>query len=112
MKLFSSKNFAASVIIFCLVSCSIDNDVLQEPRIESDDLFYAEIEQVDSSTPDTRAYVDDQLRVLWHKDDRISIFNRSTYNQEYRFNGLTGDNGGSFSKVDNDAFVTGNSIPL
>lgn len=111
MKLFSFKNFAASVIIFSLVSCSIDNDVLQEPRIESDDLFYADIEQVDSSTPDTRAYVDDQLRVLWHKDDRISIFNRSTYNQEYRFNGLTGDNGGSFSKVDNDAFVTGNSIP-
>ena len=112
MKQFFFKNFTASVILFCFVSCSIDNDVLQEPFIESDeDLFYAEIEQVDILAPETRAYVDDQLRVLWHTDDRISIFNRSTYNQEYRFNGLTGDNGGSFSKVDNDAFVTGNTIP-
>jgi len=75
MKLFFFKSYAASVILLCLVSCSIDNDVLQEPRIESGDLFYAEIEQVDSSTPESRAYVDDQLRVLWHKDDRISIFN-------------------------------------
>lgn len=38
--------------------------------------------------------------VLWDADDRISIFNKNTANLEYRFTGETGDNAGSFKKVE------------
>ena len=48
--------------------------------------------------------------VLWHADDRVSIFNKYTYNQQYRFTGNTGANSGSFTKVPNDDFITGNIL--
>ena len=40
--------------------------------------------------PEARAYVDADLKVLWENDDRISLFNKYTYNKEYRFSGNTG----------------------
>ena len=71
-------------------------------------LFHATIETY--SNPDTKVYVDDQLRVRWNADDRITIFNKNTFNQEYRFIGEDGDNAGSFDKVSNSSFNTGNKI--
>ena len=40
----------------------------------------------------------------------ISIFNKSTQNQPYRFDGATGDNAGSFSIVDAGAAGSSSSI--
>ena len=57
-------------------------------------------------------FADDQLRVLWHQNDLVSIFNKYTYNKQYKFNGNTGDNAGSFSEVPGSEFVTGNALPL
>ena len=58
----------------------------------------------------TRVYVDNDLMVLWHANDCVSIFNKYTYNQEYRFTGKTGANSGTFSKVPSDDFITGNAL--
>ncbi len=69
-------------------------------------VFYATIEHAD-----TRVYADENLMVLWHNDDRISIFDKYTYNREYRFSGQTGANAGSFEPVSDPSFVTGNEIP-
>lgn len=66
--------------------------------------FYATMEQ--PADPSTRVYADEDLMVLWSARDRISIFNRYTYNQPYRFDGETGDNAGSFSCIDDGSFVT------
>ena len=78
------------------------------PTTADESVFYAMIET--AGDPETRVYVDDKLRVLWNSNDRVSIFNKYTYNQEYRFSGEDGDNAGSFYKVQNDEFVTGNPL--
>lgn len=51
------------------------------------------------SETETKAYVDDDLSFCWNENDRISIFNGSTVNQEYRFTGQDGDKSGIFSPV-------------
>ena len=76
---------------------------------ESDVVFYASLEQ--PADPETRVYADEDLMVLWHADDRVSVFNRYTYNDQYRFTGETGDNSGTFTLVPNDAFTVGNKLP-
>ena len=88
------------IFLFCLlaalaVSCVKEQqEVIQ--TITNEPEFYATIEG--SNNPDTRVFVDDHLRVLWNADDRVSIFNRTTYNRQYRFTGADGANAGSFAK--------------
>lgn len=89
-------------------SCSIREQETINPNEQDSPVFYASIETL--AEPSTRAFVDAQMRVLWNADDRISIFNKYTYNQEYRFEGQTGDNSGSFERVPSDKFVTGNAL--
>lgn len=91
------------------LSCSLQESDIQD-AFSPGERFYARIETPDG--PDTKVYADDKLRVLWDSDDHISIFNKYTYNQEYRFAGKTGDNAGSFKIVPNDDFVTGNELDL
>lgn len=59
-------------------------------------------------TVDTKVYVDSNLKSHWTAYDRISIFT-STYNEEYRFGGQTGDTAGSFSAC--DEHHSGSSVP-
>ena len=70
--------------------------------------FYAFFEQ--PADPGTKVYANEDLLLRWTADDRVSIFNKNTYNQQFRFNGETGDNAGGFKKVDTDEFMTGNAI--
>ena len=90
-----------------MASCSIqEEDVKTHPQ--DDVFFYASFEQ--PVEEGTRVYANEDLLLRWTADDRVSIFNKLTYNQEYRFTGQTGANAGGFKKVDNDEFVTGNTI--
>lgn len=57
----------------------------------------------------TRTYINESNQLRWTADDRISIFNGNTLNQEFKFVGETGDNGGTFSKVSSE-FGTGNDL--
>lgn len=93
------------------VSCSIHEVDQRDSFPSSDKVFYAQME-TPAGDGQTKVYVDDDLMVLWHADDRVSIFNKYTYNQEYRFTGKTGANSGSFKKVPNDDFITGNALDL
>ena len=87
------------------ISCAKETDA---PEMQQKgETFYAAIENVDA-----KVFADDNLRVLWHENDLISIFNKYTFNKQYKFNGQTGDNAGSFSEVPNGDFVTGNALPL
>lgn len=89
-----------------VASCSTKEIDIQTP-LQDDVVFYASFEQPAGGT---RVYANEDLLLRWTADDRVSIFNKLTYNQEYRFTGPTGANAGGFKKVDNDEFITGNAI--
>lgn len=97
--------FALTVAL--LAACSTKEVDFQTP-VQDDVIFYASFEQ--PAEVGTRVYANEDLLLRWTADDRVSIFNKITYNQEYKFLGETGDNAGGFNKVDNAEFVTGNAI--
>ena len=59
---------------------------------------------------DTRTYVENDKYLRWHEDDRLSAFYGNTLNREYKFNGATGDNSGTFSLVPSGELGTGNNF--
>ena len=95
MNAMNNKLVFAGLLAGILLSCSRHEVDFRESN--GDTVFYASLEQ--PVPTDTRVYADENLMVLWHADDRVSIFDRYTYNQEYRFTGETGDNSGAFQKV-------------
>ena len=52
----------------------------------------------------TKVFVNTSLKTLWNADDRITIF-YDTYNNQFKFNGETGADNGTFSKVQNDYYT-------
>ena len=103
------KRFALyiGVAIAFVASCSHQEKDFVTPQ-QDDITFYASFEQ---PSEETRVYANENLLLRWTADDRVSIFNKITYNQEYRFIGQTGDYEGGFNKVDNPEFMTGSEIP-
>ena len=66
--------------------------------------FYASFEN--NAVSDTKTYVDSGMKLRWTEDDRVSIFVGNTYNQEYKYEGQTGANNGSFSAIGSPEFVS------
>lgn len=66
--------------------------------------FTASLEETE-----TRTYVEDGVFLRWTKGDQISLFEGSTLNSKYQFDGQTGDNSGTFSKI-SSSFGTGNGM--
>ena len=95
------------IVASLVASCSIQEEDFKAPA-QDDVIFYASFEQPSEGT---RVYANEDLRLRWNANDRVSIFNKNTYNQEYKFLGETGDNSGEFNKVETNVFVTGNEIP-
>ena len=92
--------------IALVASCSTQEKDFQEPL--QGDVFYASFEQ--PAEEGTKVYANENLHLRWNADDRVSIFNEVTYNQQYQFAGETGANAGEFQIVNGDVFVTGNRI--
>ena len=59
---------------------------------------------------ETRAYVENNKYLRWHEDDRLTAFYGNTLNRQYKFNGKTGDNSGTFSLVPSGELGTGNAF--
>ena len=93
------------------VSCSIGEiDRIDEAGSvvpESEEVFYVTIG--DQPDADTKVYADEDLRIKWNADDRLSVFNKKTYNREFRFNGGSGTTSGAISPVGSDG--TGEALP-
>ena len=70
------------------------------------DRLYASIEDGTG----TKVYADQDLKLLWNAGDKISVFNRSTYNSCFRFTGQDGDNAGDFEDITASGLHTGNSL--
>ena len=70
--------------------------------------FYASFDN--NTGVDTKTYVDGEMKLCWTEDDRLSIFVGNTYNHEYKYDGETGANNGSFSAVSDPGFVAGEKL--
>ncbi len=103
------KRFALylGIVAGLVTSCSTKEIDFQTP-IQGDVVFYASFER--PSDIDTRVYANEDLLLRWTGDDRVSIFEKNTRNQQYRFTGETGDNAGEFDKVAGSGNTTGNAI--
>ena len=77
-----------------LVSCSIQE--INDGEYSIPVQYYASIEK--TVEEGTRVYANDQLRLRWDADDRVSIFRKDAGNNEYRFAGETGAGGGAFEE--------------
>lgn len=62
-------------------------------------LFDADCFNVGFAETDTKAFIDNDLLFCWNENDRVSVFNGSTVNQEYCFIGKDGDRNGILSAV-------------
>ena len=65
--------------------------------------FYASFG--DAADETTKTYVDEKVSLRWTKDDRLSIFVGNTFNHEYKYDGETGANNGSFSAITSPEFI-------
>ena len=108
-----TKYTIALCLLFAAIACS---SILEEPlnteraKSAADEVFYATLEQSGAAEA-TKVYADENLKVLWNADDRITIYNKYTYGYQYAFQGITGDSAGAFLKKEDDAeFVTGNPL--
>ena len=106
------KLFLQSFICLLAVSCTVrELDVIAPTPVkeEAEDIvFYADLESY--SDPETRVYLDENIKILWDEADLISIFNKSTLNQKFMFDGETGENAGTFHWVRDDYFGAGNDL--
>ncbi|MBQ6291997.1 MAG: CotH kinase family protein [Bacteroidales bacterium] len=99
--------FLPSFICLLAVSCTVQETetfVTPQPK---DMVFYASLE---SSEPDTKVFLDKLIKILWDVNDQISIFNKSTLNQQFMFDGEEPANSGTFHWIDNGYFGAGNDL--
>ena len=72
-------------VISLFAACTAELDTTPEiteeqtPIIEKAPVLYASIEE----GAETKVYLDENYKVLWHADDRISVFNKDTYKKKY-----------------------------
>ena len=88
------------------VSCSVREENFNAPDANAP-VFRATFEQ--PADAGTKVFVNEDLLLRWNADDRVSIFNKTTANQQYRFQGATGDSEGAFEIVGEPG--TGAAIP-
>ena len=96
---------AIIVAAIAFIGCTMD-DITVSYQTDKSDIYYASFEDFGE---ESRTYVDENVKLLWHEDDRISLF-RTTLNEQFKFTGATGDNSGGFSAITSDEFVTGNVV--
>lgn len=98
------KHLSWLYILLILAGCT-ESSVENFPLTGKDE-FYATIEGEGS-----RTYVDNQIRMRWHAEDRITVFKKETYNREFMFTGKTGSNSGGFTQVSvDDEFYSGYDV--
>ena len=94
-------------LLFIMVGCV---EGLHEP-----DVTVTSSEQLPNLTAgfaegETKTYVESGKYLRWHEDDRLTAFFGNTLNRQYKFNGATGDNSGSFSYISSGNLETGNAL--
>lgn len=99
------KNLSAIFLFILFASACSQDDLLQQSSSSNLLKFTASFEQNDS-----RTYIDTNRDLHWSKGDEISLFYGNTDNQQYLFDGNTGDIKGTFSPVKTTSNVSNNSL--
>ena len=97
-----------TLLAFVLCSCAetfVGEEIARQNNENLPDLTAAFAEE-----DNTRTYIEDGKYLRWHEDDRLTIFYGNTLNRQYKFNGATGDNSGTFSLVPDGMLGTGNAF--
>ena len=83
----------------------------REKSVPEDSLpgFDVTLESIVSDS-ETKTFADEQHLVLWHNDDRVSVFEKKEYWEEYKYTGRTGTTGGRLIKVTSEGSGTGGDL--
>ena len=106
------KSFIFALAVL-MVSCQAGSDDQlstptpspEVPDTPSERVFRGIIAEEDGS----RVFLDEKVRLHWNADDRITLFEGTTRNKQYKFMGEDGDNAGDFEFV-KAGFGTGNDL--
>ena len=101
------KHLIKIIVPLFIVSCSnfVSDYEKTATQEQGSPLFHSTIEQAEEA----RTFLDENIRLRWNADDRITIFEGTTRNKQFRFLGETGDNSGDFEYV-RAGFGTGNDV--
>ena len=96
------KFFPIVATLLLLFSCTAEIDrQIDDSRVPVPEknkvVFQAAVEAC--SIPEAKVYADENMKVLWNANDRISIFNQNTFNWQFAFDGDDGDTAGGFEPV-------------
>lgn len=99
------KNILSLLLPFAILISGCSQEELKNGNLDLQDgrIFTVSFEQ-----DQTRTYVEDGY-LRWTAGDQISLFDGNTLNRQYKFDGETGDNSGTFSIV-NAPYGSGNDL--
>ena len=101
MKKIISRLFPLALLIS---GCCQEELQDNQPEYQDGRIFTAAFDQ-----NETRTYVENGNLLRWNAGDQISLFDGNTLNRQYKFDGETGDNAGTFSIV-NAPYGSGNDL--
>ncbi len=93
-------------VLALLVGCQNEELYQEEESLYSFDVSLESI----ISEPETKTYADEQHLVVWHNDDRVSVFEKKEYWEEYKYTGRTGTTGGRLDKITSEGSGTGGDL--
>ena len=86
------------IIFVAMMVAACSQDVIVEVQNPIADL--TRTINVSFEGEDTRIQLNDELKTVWTKDDLVSVFYRSIVNEQWQFQGETGDRSGDIIPVD------------
>ena len=84
------------IVLIALAACTTTDDSLEAIAVSRPSKYK---ELTASFGEQTRTYVEESKYLYWHEEDRLSVFYGDDVNNEYKFEGITGDKGGTFAVV-------------
>ena len=96
--------------LLALVLCSCAETFVGEEIARPNNGNLPDLTAAFAEDDNTRTYIEDGKYLRWNEDDRLTIFFGNTLNRQYKFNGKTGDNSGTFSLVPDGMLGTGNAF--
>lgn len=96
--------------LLALVLCSCAETFVGEEIARPNNENLPDLTAAFAEEDNTRTYIEEGKYLRWHEDDRLTAFYGNTLNRQYKFNGATGDNSGTFSLVPDGMLGTGNAF--
>ena len=109
-KLKTQTDMKQLLTLLALVLCSCTETFVGEEIARPNNGNLPDLTAAFAEEDNTRTYIEDGKYLRWHEDDRLTIFYGNTLNRQYKFNGATGDNSGTFSLVPDGMLGTGNAF--